>query len=121
MGIQNEEGKRLQLFMERENLTQDELAAIVGKSQSDVNRYIKGKYAIPLSVVKTLHLKCQLNYTWFFHGTGTLKAKAVEKRNIMTDLVDIHAALGIIMASQEDIRKDVNQLAKTVYANKHNI
>ncbi len=107
--------------MERENLTQQEVADVTGKSQSDINRYVKGKYTIPLSVVKTLHLKYQLNYTYFFHGTGPMKAKALEKRNIMTDLVDIHAALGVILASQEEMRGTINTLAKDLYANKHKI
>lgn len=117
----NEEGKRLRLFIEREGISQRELAPIIKKDTAAISRYISGELKIPLNVVKTLHLVFHLNYTWFFHGVGTLKAKAVDKRNIMTDLTDIQAGLGVIMANQEEMREVMNKLIRDFYADRNNV
>lgn len=116
-----EEGKRLALFIERENMSQIDLSRVIKKDCPTVSRYITGKTKIPLSVVKLLHLKYGLNYTWFFHGIGTLKIKAVDKRNIMTDLTDIQAGIGALMANQEEVRDILNKLVRDFYSSKHNV
>jgi transcriptional regulator with XRE-family HTH domain len=117
----DQEAKRLRLFMEREGITQDEMAELLDTNQSTVSKYLSGKLKIPLKVVKVLHLKKHLNYEWFFHGTGTVKKGVLEKRNIQTDLVDIHAGLGLMMASQDQMRDLLNKLVRDFYADKHKV
>ncbi len=117
----NEEGKRLKLFIDREGKTQKDFAASIPITQAKLSRYINGQIKVPLDFVKKLHLKYSLNYAWFFHGVGTLKYKAVDKRNIMTDITDMQASLGVIMANQDAMRDTINQLARELYAAKHKV
>ena len=116
-----EEGKRLKLFIEREGKSQKEFAELVSITEAKISRYINGQVKIPLSFVKKLHLMFGLNYAWFFHGIGPLKLKAVDKRNILTDLTDMQASLGVIMANQDSMRDLLNRLTREVYADKHKV
>jgi transcriptional regulator with XRE-family HTH domain len=115
------EHEQLKIFMEREGYSQADIAKLWGKDQPYVSKRLSGIFPIPLAFVKILHLKCGLNYQWFFHNTGTMKVSKAEKRNIMTDLTDIQAALGMIMASQDKMRDDFLKLYRDFYAQKHGV
>jgi transcriptional regulator with XRE-family HTH domain len=114
-----EESERLKLFMEREGITQKDLVELIGKDQSEVSRIINGKIKVPLALVKKLHLKYKLNYTWFFHGTSTVKVKEIEKRKLMNDVTDILATQSMLMQTVEQMRDTINKLAGDFYAEKH--
>lgn len=116
-----DEGRRLQLFMEREGLTHQQLADEYEIDRSQITRYISGILKVPLELVKFLHIKYRINYSWFFHGTGTMKVKELEKRKITTDITDILASQSMILAAMESMREDLNRLAKDFYATKHNV
>lgn len=116
-----DEGRRLRLFMEREGLTHLQLSNEYEIDRTQITRYISGYLKVPLDLVKFLHLKYRLNYSWFFHGTGTMKVKELEKRKITTDITDILAAQSMIMAAIESMRDDINKLAKDFYAQKHKL
>jgi|SRR5690606_37233482 len=83
------EGLRLREFRNNILLNQTELAEILGVNQDTISRYENGTYLIPLDVVKTLHLRFKLNYTWFFHGMGKPKLDEVSKATITTDLKEV--------------------------------
>lgn len=116
-----EEGHRLKLFMEREGITQPDIAELLNVDRSQVSRYISGGLKVPLELVKTLHLRHKLNYSWFFHGAGTMKVKEIEQKKLMNDVTDILATLSVIMASQESMRDTVNKLVRDLYADKHKV
>lgn len=113
--MQNEEGKRLKLFMDREGYNQQDIAKLTKRQQTTISRYISGDMKIPLEFLKTLHLKCNLNYQFIFHGTGTMKYKTAEKRNIMNDVTDMLAGLAIVMESQDQMRADMLKLHRELY------
>jgi transcriptional regulator with XRE-family HTH domain len=113
-----DEGKRLKLFMEKEGIQQHELAAIVGKTQSHISKYISGVLKVPLEVIKILHLKLGLNYTWFFHGKGNMKINTEDKATLLTDIRELNAMIGTISANQESMRDILNRLVKDFYSQK---
>ena len=115
-----DEGKRLRLFIEREELTQYDLAEIVGKGQSTINKYLDGSVKIPLEVVKTLHIKLKLNYSWFFHGEGSMKLRTPEEKKILHNLVDIEAGVGALIAKQESMDETLRKLYRDFYAHIRN-
>lgn len=125
-----DESHRLKLFMEREGLTREDIALLLPRRKgakektldpSQVSRYISGSAKVPLELVKILHIKYGLSYSWFFHGTGTMKVKEKEQRKLMNDITDVLATLGVIMQSQEAMRDDFNRLARDFYAGKHGV
>ncbi len=107
-----DEGNRLKLFIERENLTQNDVAVMLGKQQSQISKYISGALFIPLEVVKTLHIERNLNYSWFFHGTGPMKVKDKAKATLVTDIVDLNAKIGALEAQVNKLRGLVDILLK---------
>lgn len=115
-----EEGNRLKLFMEREGVTQPDIAAMLDVDRSQVSRYISGTQKVPLELVKALHIKYKLNYSWFFHGTGTMKIKELEQKKLMNDITDILATQGMLLATIESMRDTMNKMARDLYAQKHN-
>lgn len=117
--MKTDEGKRLKLFMESEGMQQDELAALVRKTQPHISKYFSGVLKVPLSVVKILHLKRDLNYTWFFHGTGSKKVHEKDKPTLLTDIRELNAMIGVIVANQESMRDLINKLSRDFYASKN--
>lgn len=113
-----DENDRLKLFIEREGITQKDLVELSGKDQAQVSRIINGKLKVPLALVKKLHIKYKLNYTWFFHGTSTVKVKEIEKRKLMNDVTDILATQSMLMQTIEQMRDTINKLAGDLYAGK---
>jgi transcriptional regulator with XRE-family HTH domain len=118
--IATDENDRLKLFIEREGITQKDLVELSGKDQSEVSRMINGRIKVPLALVKKLHLKYKINYSWFFHGTGTVKVKEIEKRKLMNDVTDILATQSMLLQTIEQMRDTINRLAGDLYAEKHN-
>ena len=117
--MKTDEGKRLRLFMEKEGMQQEELAALVRKSQPHISKYFSGVLKIPLEVVKTLHLHRDLNYTWFFHGTGNMKVHTKDKPTLLTDIRELNAMMGVVVASQETMRDLILKLSRDFYADKN--
>lgn len=117
----NERNNRLRLFIDREGISQIELAESLGKDPSAISKYCAGKLAIPHQVLKTLHLKYRLNFNWFFMGTGTMKVNEKEPRRITTDLTDILASIGLLIAAQEGTDKKLDRLVRDFYAAKHGV
>lgn len=106
------EAKRLRYFMEKEKLTQADVAELFGKDQSRVSKYISGSLKIPLDLVKVLHSKCNLNYSWFFHGTGSIKIKEKEKPSLVTDIIELNAKYAALQHQVDGMRDTINFLLK---------
>ena len=122
--IVSDEAKRLQLFMDREDLSQKELGRIIGKPASTVNKYLKGKLIIPFQVVKTLHFKFRINFNWFYVGVGhmklTEKDKDANKKSLITDVSDIKVDQAQILARMESMEVKFNKLVRDFYAAQQN-
>lgn len=109
--MKNIEGKRLQEFMKHVGLKQTDLAELLGTEQPTISKYINGSRKIPLDAVKTLHIKHKLNYNYFFHGTGPLKAGDAPQK-LLQNMNDIIASLSIIMATVDKLRTEVDALKR---------
>ncbi len=114
-----DEAKKLLLFMDKEKLSQQDLATLIHKNQSDVSRYLNGKLKIPLEVWKVLHLKYGLRYDWIFHTNGPMKNNSKEKPSLIKDINEMNAIVAALTASQERLRLDFNKLHADFYENKH--
>lgn len=114
-----EEGMRLQLFLEREGISQVEFSKICEESQPAVSRWASGKRAIPLHIWKILHIKYGCSYTWAFHGTGNRKVGKSDDKKLLRDIADITTGMALMMQSQDAMRDTINKLARDFYAEKH--
>lgn len=113
------EAERFRVFRKAEGLSLEELAEILGKkNHSTISKYESGTYNIPIGVVKTMHMKLQMSYEWFFHGKGNRKYTA-EKTNLVTDIKSYENAQALISNRVDAIERTLNKLVRDFYADLH--
>jgi len=61
-------GKRIKELRKRNNLTQEELGAIIGRERSAIARYELGLVNIPSSIIAILAKKFKIPADYFFNG-----------------------------------------------------
>jgi hypothetical protein len=118
--MKNQEAERLRMFMEKENISSDEMQTIADKPQSTISKYLNGHLRIPANVVKRLHFKYHLNFNWFYLGTGSMKVKALEKKDLVTDLTEMKA--DILQLSSKLLRAEetISKLVEDFYSFRNN-
>jgi len=120
-----EESKRFEQFRKFINLSQQELAEVLTKElntpfeQSKVSKYSRGIYAVPLEVLKVLHVKYQLSYEWFFHGTGRMLVREVKKQMLVTETAAIRNSYELLEKLVASLRADLNKVYKDFYEYKN--
>ena len=112
--IVTSEAKRLREFRKAEGLTQVELAAILGKDQATVQRYESGEFVISVDIVRILHEKLLLNFSWFFTGKGGRKI-VPEKTNLVTDIKSIELNQNLLIDQVAGLKSDYLKLHNAFY------
>jgi transcriptional regulator with XRE-family HTH domain len=108
------EAKRLREFRKAEGLTQTEFAVIVGKDQATVQRYESGEYVISVEIVRIMHERLLLNFTWFFTGKGPRKI-VPEKTNLVTDVKSIELNQNLLIDQVAGLKLDFIKLHNAFY------
>lgn len=94
------------------------MADLLDTKQTIISKYESGSLNIPIEVVKILRLKHKLNYDWFFHGVGKMKADEVERKTITTDLKALILDNNITKSKLEQLQRDLIKLYKDFYNNR---
>jgi len=118
--IVEDTAKRFKLFREEENLTQTQMAAAIGKNQSQVVRYESGRLAIPIDTVKALEDEFEMNVHWFFDGTGNRKGKA-EKSNLVTDIKTLRDNNLMLLNEVKLLKRNFKKLHSDFYEFKNTV
>lgn len=104
------EALRLKEYRTILNLSQKDLAEVLGVKQDLISRYENGAYTIPLDIVKQLYLKYKMSYVWFFHGIGKPKLDEISKATITTDLKEVLLENNLLKEKIKYIEKELNTL-----------
>ena len=110
-----EESKRFKKFRKSIGLTQVEMAELLETQQTVISKYESGQLNIPIDAIKVLRLKYNMNYDWFFHGTGQMKTDKVERNTITTDIKNMMLDINITKAKLEQIHRDFVRLHADFY------
>jgi transcriptional regulator with XRE-family HTH domain len=116
-----QEGEKLRLFMEREKITQYDLSDATGTPQESISRMWSGKVKVSTKITTYLHKKHDLNFNWFFAGTGTMKLKTKEERRLVTDITDLLAVNATLVAKVDRLEGILMKLHSDFYAQKHGV
>lgn len=111
----NEDYKRFGMFLETVGVTATELCHDTGRDKSIVSKWVNGKLKPPYSILKYLHKKYNLNFNWYFEGTGQPVLKTVDKRNLLTDVNDLVATIKMLTAKQQQQDKIIKELARKLF------
>lgn len=109
-----EEAKRFKQFREAENLTQEEMGAVLGKTKSHVNKIERGVTSVLLSHVKTLHEKMGMSYEWFYHGKGK-RLFTKEDLNTFEFTMDLRNKIDLLVQKVEQQDKIIKKLVRDFY------
>ncbi|TDQ12796.1 helix-turn-helix domain-containing protein [Pedobacter metabolipauper] len=109
-----EEAKRFKEFRKAENLIQKDMGDVVGKDAATITRYENGDFIIPIDVVKLMHEKLDMDYTWFFTGKGKRKHIPM-KSNLVKDVTTIATDQAILYNQVEGLRRELLKLHNDFY------
>ena len=112
----NQERERLRMFMDSENITQDDLAALIKKNQSHISKYLSGGLKIPSSLIRAMHFEYKLNFNWFYAGTGHRKLKELEKKTLLTDTTDLKVRIMQDAARIDKLEDTLVKLVRDFYS-----
>ena len=115
-----EQGKRLKLFRNSLDMTQDEFGTALDRDQTSINKYELGLNSVPSSIVKKLNGKFQMSIDWFYYGNGPKKA-SVKKGSLVKDLGTLNTNVELLELKVEKLEQTVNKLVTELYALKHSV
>lgn len=107
------EAKRLREFRKAEGLTQVELAVFLGKDQATVQRYESSEFVIPVEIVRIMHEKLLINFTWFFTGEGPRRI-VPEKNKKESDLRSIELEQKLLNDQVAGLKSDYLKLFNAI-------
>jgi transcriptional regulator with XRE-family HTH domain len=114
--MKNQEAERLRMFMEKENISSEELQNLTKKLQPTISKYLNGHLRIPAAVVKMLHFKYHLNFNWFYLGTGRMKVNVLDKRDLVTDITEMKADILLVTTKLQRAEETIAKLVQDLYA-----
>jgi len=68
-----QQGQRLRIYRKSKNWTQQDLAAILNKTQGTLYKYETGLTDIPSADIRKLHNEYGLSYSWFYDNVGDME------------------------------------------------
>lgn len=83
------ESKRLRAFRKHLKITQKDLATVLSVTQSEMSKYENGDYLIPISIIRKLNEKYQMNYEWFFSGIRPMQKPMQDSKSLARDIQQI--------------------------------
>lgn len=107
------EASRFRIFRKANNLSQEEMADLLKCSQPQITKYETGANLIPIEVPKKLNSKLQLNYEWFYNGTGSMKV--VAKKPSLNDTIELSSEVKRLTEELASLKSIVKGLVKAVY------
>jgi transcriptional regulator with XRE-family HTH domain len=115
-----EYAKRLKIFREYKDLTQTDLAGMIGTTQGMVARYELNVHDIPSSIINMLHTKLNMSLEWFFTGKGK-KDYVPGKGGITVDLSTLLTENEMLRLRMDNLEAKYKQLHADFYAEKHGV
>lgn len=106
-----DEAFRFKEFREKEGLSQEQMGALLGRTQQHIAKFEDGTRRIQNKDVKTLHLKLNMSYEWFYHNKGFRKYKP-DKKTLLTDISTIETNLSIAESKIEQLDSALKQLCR---------
>lgn len=113
--LKTDEAKQLRVFRKAENLTQDELAKILNKTQATIQKYESGEILVPSEIVKKLHEKLQMHYDWWYEKTGPRKSVST-KKNLVRDINAMENDLALLNQKYNQLEALMKKLYRDFYA-----
>ena len=112
--IINTEAKQFKTFRKSIGISQIDLAAELDCSQSEISKYEKGEYQIPIKAVKHLHIKYKMSYHWYFHREGHMKDNEQIKPTIVTDIASLKEDNKYLVEKVKKLEKDLIFLSSRI-------
>lgn len=109
---------RFKLFRNLKNVSQRDMAELLGISQSGIAEYEAAKRSIPVETLQALHNAYGLNYQWFFTGTGK-PDDMPEEKTMMTDVKGMRDDIRMLKLKIMSMDKQLITLVRELYTLKH--
>lgn len=108
------EAQRLREFRLAEGLTQKEIADILKRDTSHINKFESGERRIQIKDIRKLHMKLGLSYEWFYHGRGEKKYK-VDRKLTIKDVKALQTDLSIALNKIEQLDAGLKKIYRDFY------
>lgn len=94
-----------------------EIAEIIGRKFSHVQKFEDGSRRIQIKDIKTLHLKLGMSYEWFYHGKGSRKYKENPDKSSLINIVDeLRTTIKIHETKIEQLDTALKKIFRDFYA-----
>ncbi|QQT43292.1 Predicted transcriptional regulator [Sphingobacterium multivorum] len=110
------EGARLVKFRQKMNLSQKELATILGTKQPVISFMEKGERPLSFAHLRTLRKKFNFNINWYCTGMGAMQFTDENKSTLISDVNTIQKDYEDLSKQYDQLKKIVYKLVKDVYA-----
>ena len=110
-----DEAARLVKFRKKYQISQKELATVLGTKQPYISRTEKGENPLTFQHLRVLRKKYNLNINWYCTGVGTMISGDEDKSTVMSDLNTIKKDYEDLSKLYDDLKRVVYKLVRDVY------
>ncbi|EHQ24564.1 helix-turn-helix domain-containing protein [Mucilaginibacter paludis] len=112
--------KRFKIFRKYKDLTQIQIADVLGVTQPAVQKWESGATDLSIEIIQKLRDKLNMSLEWFFTGKGT-KEFVAAKSSIMKDMATILTDSEMTKFRLQTLEENYKKLHAEFHAFKHGV
>ncbi|TDS14784.1 helix-turn-helix domain-containing protein [Sphingobacterium paludis] len=109
------EAARLVKFRKKHQISQVELAELLGTKQPYISRVEKGESPLMFHHLRILRNKYKFNINWYCTGQGTMISGEEDKSTLIADVTTVKKDYEDLGRQYDELKKIVYKLVRDVY------